>query len=140
MGYFVALIIALFIASLIAFVVNTLLVALAFKVDRGYEPLPFELGEFAWRSALAGLGLTGANLAGLFAARVLLYFGLGPTYAAILSIVIQFPLSAAAIYWFFALEEGVESIPIIIIYMVLSWILLFVVLYYLPAMMAPLLR
>jgi hypothetical protein len=120
----------------VVLVLNTLFVALAFKVYWGYEPLPVEFKEFAWRSALVGLGITGSNLVGSAVYFVLWTFlGLSQIYAAIASLLVQFPLCVTAVFLFFALEEWVESTGIAVLQTIFATLFWLGVIWLFPAVL-----
>jgi hypothetical protein len=134
-----ALLLWLVIGLAAGLLMHTLLVAIAFKLYWGYRPLPFDFGEFAWRSGLAGIGLTVANLVGLGAFRLLAWFGLDPIAAIITAGLIQFPLAAAVIFWLYGLEEGLEGVGICLIYTLACGSVLFLLCWFYPSLVTPVL-
>ena len=100
--------------------VNTVLMALAFKVQNGPAPLPFEPQEFWTRSAFAALGLAVLSLVLIGAAYLLVGSAElpgGPVHLILL--LVYLPAAVALVFWLFALDDVIQALSIFAIYVLL---------------------
>jgi hypothetical protein len=95
--------------------VNVLLAAAAYKINRGYGPLPFGAGEYWLRSLLAGLGATGYESLAFIAAFLLAQREFAwPVYAVLL--VVGLFLGIWYYNWAFALDDYLEAFKVLLIH------------------------
>jgi hypothetical protein len=109
--------------------VLTLLAAFAYRVNLGSQPLPMEVRECLWRSALAGLGLAVyTTLAYALASFVVVVVGGGePATAQRLALYLHIPYPVVAVFlfnWAFALDDLLEGFKIYLIQQLLALLLL----------------
>lgn len=114
------------------FPVNAALMALAFKVQGGPAPIPYETKEFWVRSAGAALAL--AVLSAVMIGLAYLLVGnaelpAGPVH--LLLLLVYVPLAVFLVFWLFALDDVIQALSIFAIYVflpgsvlvILAWIL-----------------
>jgi hypothetical protein len=100
--------------------INTLLMALAFKVQNGPAPVPFEARELWIRSTFAALGLAVLSLAFVGLAYLLVgHWELpgGPVHLVLL--LVYLPAAVAHVFWMFALDDVLQALSITGIYILL---------------------
>jgi hypothetical protein len=122
----------------VLWVVHSLLAALAFRVNLGAQPLPLEPREYAWRSALAGLGLAlYVTLAFALASFVVVVVGGGDPGTArrvALFLLIPYPVAAVLLYnWAFALDDLLEGFKVFLLHHLPPLLLLFLLGLAIPA-------
>jgi hypothetical protein len=104
----------------LAWPLNVPLMALAYKVRRGSEPLDLERSEFWTRSALAALGPAGLSLAlvGLaYVAVRLVELPAGPTLLVLLLLYV--PAAVAYVTWCWGYDEFVDGLGVFLLYVLL---------------------
>jgi len=99
---------------------NIPLAALAYKVRRGYLPVPLERGEFWFRSTLASLGLAGMTLV-LLVLNYALVEGaeFKPEQVQLILLMLYLPAAVWLLFWAFALEDGIEAVGLFFLYVLL---------------------
>jgi hypothetical protein len=107
--------------------VNTLLMALAYKVQNGQAPLGMEAREFWSRSAFAALALAVLSLLLVGAAYLLVGAAElpgGPIHLILL--LLYLPAAVALVFWLFALDDVLQALSIFAIYILLPGAVLLV--------------
>ncbi len=99
---------------------NIPLAALAYKVRRGYLPVPLERGEFWSRATLASLGLAGLTLVLLILNYALVEGAeFTPEQIQLVLLMIYLPAAVWFLFWSFALEDGIEAVGLFVLYILL---------------------
>jgi hypothetical protein len=105
------------VALAFAWVLSVPLMALAYKAQYGYQPIPMEKREFWYRSFGAGLGLAalGTVLMGL---GYLLVHGaeLPAWFAYMVVAAFYIPLGVWYLFWMFALEDLAQALGLYFVY------------------------
>jgi hypothetical protein len=104
----------------IAWPLNVPLMALAYKVRNGQQPIPFEPKEYWLRSTFAALGL--AVLGWIFLPLYLVLFslaGVPELIGVIVLSIVYLPLALVFLHWMMAFDELVETIGLLVVYLLL---------------------
>ena len=105
---------------------NIPLAALAYKVRRGYQPIPLERGSFWWRSTFAALGLGGMSLIMLGLLYALVEGAeFKPEQVQIVLLMLYLPAAVWFVFWIFALEDMMEGLGLFLVYVLLPGLPLF---------------
>ena len=103
--------------------VNVPLMALAYKVRLGTQPVPLEPGEFWTRAAFAALGLALLSAVTLGLNYVLVVMaGVPAEPVPLVLFLLYLPAAAAYLFWMFALEEPFEALSLCVLYLFLPGI------------------
>jgi uncharacterized oligopeptide transporter (OPT) family protein len=103
-----------FFAITLAWPLNVPLMALAYKIRHGNQPLPMDGGPFWLASTLAALALTGLSLLPVLAGWWL------PGLELLVFLAFFFfyiPLAAYLTYWIYGLDEPIEGLSTLAIYL-----------------------
>jgi hypothetical protein len=122
----------------VLWVIDSLLAALAFRVNLGAQPLPMERAEYAWRSALAGLGLAlYVTLAFALADFLVVVVGGGESGDARwlgLWLLLPYPVAGVFLFsWAFAMDDLLEGFKVFVIHHLPPLLLLFLLGLAIPA-------
>jgi hypothetical protein len=116
LGYVVAVVCAV----TLAWPLNVPLMAFAYKVRRGSEPLDVDASELWTRSALAAAGPAGMSLVLLLLAYVLVRgadLPAGPTLVVLL--LAYLPAAVAYVTWCWGYDEFVDGLGLFLVYLLL---------------------
>jgi hypothetical protein len=104
----------------IAWPLNIPVMALAYRVRRGSEPLDLEPYEFWVRATVASVGLAGMAVV-LQVLSYLLIREIGlPGGATLLVLILAYlPAAVAYVYWAFGFDEMVDSLAVLLLYILL---------------------
>jgi hypothetical protein len=109
----------LLISVTVVFPLTVPLAALAYKVRLGPAPVPMEPAAFWGRAALAALSLAGMSLAAV-ALDLLLVAADMPAGVVHLSLLMLYiPAAVWVLFRVFALEDGLEALSLLLIYVLL---------------------
>ena len=117
---FVGWLVAVVCAVTLAWPLNVPLMAFAYKVRRGSEPLDVEGSELWTRSALASAGPAGMSLALLALAYALVQgaeLPRGPTLVVLL--LAYLPAAVAYVSWCWGYDEFVDGLGLFLVYLLL---------------------
>jgi hypothetical protein len=104
--------------------VNVPLAALAYKVRNGPKPIPLETQAFWVRSTFAALGLC---LLALFLVGVdagLVAAGVPAGIVHLILFMLYLPAAVWFVFWIFALDDGLEALSLLVIYVFLPGLVL----------------
>jgi len=101
------------------------IVALAYKVQHGYKPVPLERSEFWWRSFGGGFGLAALSTVLLGAGHLLAHQADMPVWFAYLAVAaVYIPVGVWFLFWMFALEDLQDALSLYLVVALLSGVLL----------------
>lgn len=99
---------------------NVPLMALAYKVRRGSEPIDYEPQEFWTRSAIAAGGPAAMSLVTLLLAYGLIVGAGLPAGATLLVLLFAYlPSAVAYVFWSWGLEEMLDGLSVFLIYVLI---------------------
>jgi hypothetical protein len=99
--------------------VNIPLMALAYKVRIGQQPIPFEPLEYWLRSTFAALGMALLGWLLLVGFGSLLWLEMPPSYSLAIVALIYVPIAVLFLFWIMAFDEIMEAISLFLIYLFL---------------------
>lgn len=109
----------------LAWPLNVPLIALAYKVRLGPNPVPLDWTAYWLRSAFAALGLAALSLVLCGVGFLLVWLGLPELFVAPLVFMAYLPAAAWYVFWMFALDELLEGLSVLGIYLLLPGVPLF---------------
>jgi hypothetical protein len=112
-------------AVCLAWPLSVPIVALAYKVQYGYKPVPLEPSEFWWRSVGGGVGLAALGTVLLGVGYLLAHQADMPvwfTYLAVAAVYI--PVGVWLLFWMFALEDLQDALALYLVVSLLGGVLL----------------
>ncbi len=113
------------VAVIVTWVLSVPLMALAYKVQYGYKPVPIETNEFWWRSVGGGMGMAALSTVVLGIGYLLAHQADMPvwfTYLAVAAVYI--PLGVWLLFWMFALEDLQDALSLYLSVALLSGVVL----------------
>ncbi len=117
---FVGWLVAVLCLVTVAWPLNVPLMALAYKVRRGSEPLDVEGSELWTRSALASVGPAGLSLVLLLLAYALVQGAGLPRGATLIVLLLAYlPAAVAYVTWCWGYDEFVDGLGLFLIYVLL---------------------
>jgi hypothetical protein len=100
---------------------NIPLVALAYKVRRGYQPVALERRAFWWRSTFAALSLAGLTLVLLILLYALVEGAeFRPYQVQLILLMAYLPAAVWILFVMFALEDMLEALSLFLLYILLA--------------------
>jgi hypothetical protein len=112
-------------ALAVAWPLSVPLMALAFKAQHGYKPVPMERPEFWLRSLGGGFGLAALATAVLALGYLLVHGAEFPPWFAYLAVAaVLIPAGVWLMYWMFALEDLPDAVSLFVTCALLSGVLL----------------
>ena len=104
----------------LAWPLNVPVMALAYKVRRGTQPVDYEPGEFWTRSLLAALGPAVLAVLVFVAAYVLIVpVGLPAGPVLLVLFMAYLPAAVALVWWCFGLDEMLDALGVFLLYVLM---------------------